>query len=175
MAKVDLSALCLHFALLSLMSIGGVSSVLPGMQRYLVEANHLLSSTQFVDIYALGQAVPGPNMIFVTLIGWQLAGWTGAFAATLAIVVPPFMLTLLVTRLNANNPDAKLARAVRDGLGPIVIGLTLSSGWILARSADHDWRGVLVTLATVALMLRGRLNPFWLIVAGAVAGASGII
>lgn len=175
MDAVDLPALGLHFALLSLMAIGGISSILPDMQRYVVEANHWLSGTQFADAYALGQAAPGPNMMFVTLLGWQLAGWAGAIVATLAIIFPPVLLTLAVTRLSANNPAAPLGRAIRGGLGPIAIGLTLASGWILAHSADHDWRGALLTLATVALVLRTRLNPIWLILAGAVAGMSGIL
>ena len=175
MQEVDLPALATHLALLSLMAIGGVSSILPDMQRYVVEANHWLSASQFADIYALGQAAPGPNMMFVTLLGWQLAGWAGAVVATLAIILPPTLLTLAVTRLSANNPDAPLGRAIRSGLGPIAIGLTLSSGWILAQSADKDWRGALLTLATVALMLRTRLNPVWLILAGAIAGMAGIL
>ena len=175
MAEVDLPALSLHFALLSLMAIGGVSSILPDMQRYVVEANHWLSATQFADAYALGQAAPGPNMMFVTVLGWQLAGWAGAVVATLATIVPPILLTLTVTRLSAANPNAPLGRAIRGGLGPIAIGLTLSSGWILAHSADHDWRGALLTLLTVVLMLRTRLNPMWLILAGAAAGMSGIL
>jgi chromate transporter len=175
MGAVDLPALALHFALLSLMAIGGVSSILPDMQRYVVEANHWLSGTQFADAYALGQAAPGPNMMFVTLLGWQLAGWAGAVVATLAMIMPPVLLTLAVTRLSANNPDTPLGRAVRRGLGPIAIGLTLSSGWILAQSADRDWRSALLTLATVTLMLRTKLNPVWLILVGAVAGMSGIL
>jgi len=175
MDQVDLSALALHFALLSLMAIGGVSSILPDMQRYVVEANHWLSGTQFADAYALGQAAPGPNMMFVTLLGWQLAGWAGAIIASVAIIVPPVLLTLAVTRLNAKRPDAPLGRAIRGGLGPIAIGLTLSSGWILAHSADHDWRGALLTLLTVGLMLRTRLNPMWLILAGAIAGMAGVL
>ena len=175
MDQVDISALGLHFALLSLMAIGGVSSILPDMQRYVVEANHWLSATQFADAYALGQAAPGPNMMFVTLLGWQLAGWAGAIIASAAIIVPPLLLTLAVTRLNANRRDAPLGRAIRRGLGPIAIGLTLSSGWILALSADHDWRGALLTLLTVVLMLRTRLNPMWLILAGAIAGMAGIL
>ena len=175
MDEVDLPALALHFALLSLMAIGGVSSILPDMQRYVVEANQWLSASQFADAYALGQAAPGPNMMFVTLLGWQLAGWAGAVVATLAMIFPPVLLTLTVTRLSANNPDAPLGRAIRGGLGPIAIGLTLASGWILAQSADNDWRGALLTLATVALMLRTRLNPVWLILAGAVAGMAGIL
>jgi chromate transporter len=60
-------------------------------------------------------------------------------------------------------------------LGPIAIGLTLSSGWILARSADYDWRSTLLTLLTIALMLRTRLNPVWLIAVGAIAGIAGIL
>ena len=175
MDRVDLSALGLHFALLSLMAIGGVSSILPDMQRYVVEANHWLSAKQFADAYALGQAAPGPNMMFVTLLGWQLAGWAGAIVATLAIVAPPILLTMVATRLNARNPDAPLGRAIRGGLGPIAIGLTLSSGWILAQSSDHDWRTALLTLLTVVLMLRTRLNPVWLILAGAIAGMTGIV
>ena len=175
MDRVDLSALGLHFTLLSLMAIGGVSSILPDMQRYVVEANHWLSARQFADVYALGQAAPGPNMMFVTLLGWQLAGWAGAIVATLAIIGPPIVLTMAATRLHARNPDAPLGRAIRGGLGPIAIGLTLSSGWILARSSDHSWPAAALTLLTVVLMLRTRLNPVWLILAGAIAGISGIV
>jgi len=175
MDEVDLTALGLHFTLLSLMAIGGISAILPDMQRYLVEAHHWLSATQFANAYALGQAAPGPNMMFVTLLGLQVAGWFGAIVATLAMIAPPVLLTLAITRLNANNPAAPMGRAIRAGLGPIAIGLTLSSGWILAHSADHDWRGVVLTLATVALMLRTRLNPVWLILVGAVAGMTGIL
>ena len=175
MDRVDLPALGLHFALLSMMAIGGVSSILPDMQRYVVEANHWLSGRQFADAYALGQAIPGPNMMFVTLLGWQLAGWSGAIVATLAIVGPPILLTIGVTRLTARNPDAPLGRAIRGGLGPIAIGLTLASGWILARSSDHDLPAAVLTLLTVVLVLRTRLNPVWLILAGAIAGMTGIL
>jgi chromate transporter len=175
MQPVDLPALVVHFALLSLIAIGGIGSMLPDMQRYVVEANHWLSASQFTDAYALGQAAPGPNMMFVTLLGWQLAGFTGAVAATLAVICPPALLTLAVARMNANQPDAPLGRAIRGGLAPIAIGLTLSSGLILSRSADADWRAALLTLLTVVLMLRTRLNPLWMILAGAIAGVTGTI
>ena len=175
MEPVDLAALATHFALLSLMAIGGVGAMLPDMQRYVVEANHWLSATQFADAYALGQAAPGPNMMFVTLLGWQLHGLAGAIVATVAVILPPVLLTLAFMHLNAHNPEARLGRAMRSGLGPIAIGLVLSSGLILAQSADRDWRSGLLTLATVGLMLRTRLNPVWLIAAGAIAGMGGMI
>jgi len=175
MDRVEIAALGLHFALLSLMAIGGFSSVLPDMQRYVVEVHHWLSARQFADAYALAQAAPGPNMMFVTLLGWQLGGWPSALVATLATIGPPVVLTLGVTRLSASNPASALGRAIRGGLGPIAIGLTLASGWILARSSCHDWRAGALTLLTIVLMLRTKLNPVWLIVAGAIAGMTGIL
>ena len=97
-------------------------------------------------------------MMFVTLFGLQLGGLTGAIVTTLAIMArpPPDPGSHAPER---EQPRSRLGRAVRGGLGPIAIGLTLSSGWIIAQSSDHDWRGTLLTLATVALMLRTRLNP----------------
>jgi len=116
MDEVDLAALGLHFALLSLMAIGGVSSILPDMQRYMVEAHHWLSGTQFADAYALGQAAPGPNMMFVTLLGLQVAGWTGAIVATLlTMVVVPILYWELRRRDARGRPPTEAPYENADG------------------------------------------------------------
>jgi chromate transporter len=175
MDKTDLWALFLHFAVLSLLAIGGIGTILPDLQRYVVEANHWLTAKQFADAYALGQAAPGPNMMFVTLLGWQLAGLPGAIATTAAIICPPILLTLWVTRVDTRNPEAPLGRAIRSALAPITVGLMLSSGWILMNTADSDWRGYALTVLTVAVVLRTKLNLVWLILAGAVAGVTGVV
>jgi chromate transporter len=171
----ELAAMFFHFMLLSLMAIGGVSAVLPGIQHYVVEANQWMSSKQFADAYALGQAAPGPNLMFVTLVGWQVAGLPGAIATTLAMTGPPLILTLMVTRFSARNPDAPLGLAIRRGLAPITIGLMIASGWILLRSVDRSWIGVALTVATVLIVTKTRLNPLWLIVAGAILGVTGVV
>jgi len=168
-------AMFFHFVLLSLMAVGGINTVLPDIQRYVVEANHWLTAKQFADSYALGQASPGPNVMYVTLVGWLIAGWAGALSVTVAMLVPTALLTLLVVRLNARAPDAPLGLAVRRGLAPITLGLILSSGWILVNSVNHDWRGYALTGVTALLVLRTRLNPLWLIAGGAVAGVAGIV
>jgi chromate transporter len=175
MERSEVASMFLHFMLLSLMAIGGVSTVLPDMQRYVVEANAWLSGKQFADAYALGQAAPGPNLMFVTLIGWQVAGFAGAIATTVAVTGPPLLLTLMVTRYSASNPDAPLGLAIRRGLAPLTIGLMLASGWILLSSADHDWRGFVLTAVTIGVVLRTRLNPLWLIVGGALLGIGGLV
>jgi chromate transporter len=168
-------AMFLHFAMLSLMSVGGINTVLPDVQRYVVEVNHWLTAKQFADSYALGQAAPGPNMMYVTLVGWLAGGWAGALITTVAMLVPTALLTLAVVRLDARAPDAPLGLAIRRGLAPITLGLILSSGWILVVSVNHDWRGYALTAVTALFVLRTRLNPLWLIAAGAVAGIAGIV
>lgn len=175
MERVDVVALFLHFLMLIFMSVGGVQAVMPDMYRYVVEANHWITAKQFADSYVLAQAAPGPNVMFVTLVGWQVGGWTGAAATTIALLMPACTLTMLAVKLHARNPEARFGRALRRGLAPITIGLVLASGWILVRAADHDWQGYLLTAVAVFVALRTKWNPLWLIALGAVAGIAGFV
>lgn len=175
MDRLDLGALFLHFLLLWFVAIGGPSTILPDIHRYVVEANHLLTNKEFVELYALAQMAPGPNAMYVTLIGWYVAGWAGAAATTLPLVVPAATLTLFVGHLNERYPNAPVGRAVRRGLAPITIGLTFASATILLRAVNHDWRGYLLALLTVYVVLRKSWNPLWLFVVGALAGLVGLV
>jgi chromate transporter len=175
MHGLDLGALFLHFLLLWFIAVGGPSTILPEIHRYLVEAHQLLTSTEFAEIYTLAQVAPGPNVMYVTLVGWHLAGWAGAAATTIPLLVPATTLTLLVGHLNDRYPNAPVGRAIRRGVTPITIGLMFASATILMRAVNHDWRGYLITLLTAALVLRKPGNPLWLFAAGAVAGMLGLV
>ena len=83
MDRLDLGGLFLHFLILWFLAIGGPSTILPDIHRYLVEVHHLLSNAEFVELYTLAQVAPGPNAMYVTLIGWHLAGWKGVAATTI--------------------------------------------------------------------------------------------
>ena len=96
MERVDLTALFLHFAALWFVAVGGPSAILPDIHRYVVDAHQLLSNREFADIYTRAQAAPGPNVMYTTLIGWHLAGWSGALATTVSLLVPATTLTLVV-------------------------------------------------------------------------------
>jgi chromate transporter len=175
MDRLDLGALFLHFLILWFVAIGGPSAILPDIHRYVVEVHHLLTNTQFAEIYTLAQVAPGPNVLYVTLIGWHLAGWAGAAATTIPLLVPASTLTLLAGHLNERYPNAPIGRAIRRGLTPITIGLMFASATILMRAVNHDWRGYLITLVTVAVVLRKSWNPLWLLAAGALAGMVGLV
>lgn len=171
----EAGGLFLRFFVLCIFAIGGMNSVMPGMFHYVVDEQGWLSARQFTDLYALGQAAPGPNALWVTLIGLQVASWQGALAATLAMLLPGMLFSLAMVTFQARNPQAPFAVALRHGLAPLAIGLMFSSGWVLLRSAGHDWAGLAITLLTVAAILRTRLNPLALLAAGALAGLLGIV
>jgi chromate transporter len=175
MDRVDLSALFLHSLALWFVAVGGPSMILPEFHRYLVDAHHLMTSTEFAELYTLAQAAPGPNFMYVTLIGWHLAGWAGAATMTIPVIIPAATFSLVVGHMNQRYPNARIGRVINRGLAPITLGLTLASSTILIRGVNHDWRGYLLTLVTVAFVLRTSWNPLWLLAAGALAGVFGLV
>ena len=167
-----------HLALLSFAAVGGgVIMLAPEIHRYVVDVHRWINAEQFSAAYAIAQAAPGPNMLFVTLVGWQVAGWLGAVLATAAVIVPPALLTFVATRVSSRRggPVGRFGRAVRNGLAPLSVGLLLAGVWVLFTSTAAGWRESLVVLVTLAITLRTKINPLWLIVAGAVAGIGGLI
>lgn len=175
MGVAELTGLFLYFMMLAFLAVGGAPSVLPEMHRYVVEINGWMTSAQFAELYTLAQVAPGPNVMYIPLIGWQIAGWAGAIVTTISVLVPSGTLTLLIAHLQARHPKAILGIAIRRGLTPITIGLIFASGWILLPAVNHDWRGYVLTALTVALVLRTSLNPLWLLGGGAAAGILGIV
>lgn len=165
--------IAMRFALLSLLSFGGVNVVLPDAHRFVVDNQHWLTDQQFADFFAIAQAAPGPNFLMFALIGWQVAGWAGAIVAALAIGVPAGTLAFFAGGLWHRFRNAPWRRAVQSGLAPITIGLVFSSAYVLSVAADHDWITFAITAATAIITLGSNLNPLWLFLAAGILGAIG--
>lgn len=163
-----------QFALLSLLSFGGMNVVLPDAQRFLVEVHHWLTNQQFADFFAIAQAAPGPNFLMFGLIGWKIAGVFGAVAATLAIGVPAGIVAYIVGGLWQRFRNAPWRRAMQAGLAPVTIGLVFSSGYVLAAAADHNWFTFLITAATAIITLGTDINPLWIFFGAGLLGAFGL-
>jgi chromate transporter len=173
--KLDpLGTLALHFALLSLVAIGGANAVVPEMHRLAVDSNHWMGDREFADLFAISSAAPGPNVLIVALIGFKLAGIGGALVATLAMCGPSSVLSYSVSRFWQHSQGARWQDLVRKALAPMTIGLVIASGWILGRAADTDWLGIAITAATVAALLWSKLNPLWLLGAAGVLALVGV-
>ena len=107
MDRLDLGGLFLHFLILWFLAIGGPSTIFPDIHRYVVDVHHLLTNAEFAELYTLAQVAPGPNAMYVTLIGWHLAGWKGVAATTIPLLVPAATVTLLIGHLNDRYPNAR--------------------------------------------------------------------
>ncbi|TMJ63597.1 MAG: chromate transporter [Alphaproteobacteria bacterium] len=163
------------FGLMSLFAVGGANAAIPEMYRVAVEVQHWMTDKQFADVFAISQLSPGPNVLIVTLIGYSVAGLGGALAATLAMCVPTAVLAYGVSRLLRRSAGWRWPAIVQAALVPLSIGLMGASGLILALSADRTWVAGLLTAATAALAFATRLNPLWLLLAGAFLGFAGVI
>lgn len=169
-----LADLFLQFALLFCVAFGGATALLPEMQRVVVEQKHWLDEATFIHLYAIAQAAPGPNGLVVTLIGWEVAGLAGALVATLAMCLPMSIVIFFLFRHWDRFRGARWQQAVQMGVGPLAVGLVFSGAALIGQSAGFAWGGWGLVAATVAVSLRTKLHPLWLIAAGAAVGLCGI-
>lgn len=170
MSLWDQLEMLVHFAMLSAIAVGGAISMVPDISRYMVDEKALLTASQFSEAIAIAQAVPGPNVLFVTLLGWQSAGFAGALLSTLGLLVPSSVITYHANRWRSGNLETRAVRAIRLGLSPLAVGLTLSAGWVIATGAVTHWALGLLCVGTVVVCLVSKINPLWLIALGAVLG-----
>lgn len=165
--------LAVTFAVLSFFAIGGVNTLLPEMHRQTVEVHGWIASQRFADLFAIAQGAPGPNLVIVTLIGWEVARLPGAAVATLAILAPTSVLTYVVSHLWQRFRFARWRIAIQSGLVPITIGLVAAAAFVVARAADRSILAALVTLGAAAAFYFTRIHPLLLLAIGAALGALG--
>ena len=177
LSATDLLGLFAHFLILSLLAVGGAITTAPDMHRYVVTQQQWLTDAQFSASVAIAQAAPGPNVLFVAVIGWNVAGPLGAFATMSGILLPSTLLSLWATRWGTQRRETLGVRAFTTGLAPLTLGLLLSTGWVLAEPFVRDQAhrlGALALIATsVLVMTRTKLSPMWLVGLGAAVGAAG--
>lgn len=170
----DLWAMFLHFMLLSLLAVGGAITTTPEMHRWVVGERGWLTDAQFTTSVALAQSAPGPNLLFVAVIGWNIAGLAGVATTMLGSLLPSTTLALLATRFSRQRQDQLFLRAFRGGMAPLTIGMLLATGWVLTEPLRaHAAATAGLVLMAVAVMRFTRLSPLWPIAVGAVVGALG--
>lgn len=181
-----------HFASLSLLAVGGAITTAPDMHRFLVDETQWLSDTQFTSSIALAQAAPGPNILFVALMGWNVGmnagaslggGWASVWLASLGVaitllgsILPSSLLTYLATRWAHRHREKIGIRAFKSGMAPIVIALLLATAWLLTVSHNQpgrDWPLYALTAFTTFVVWRTKVHMLWLIGLGAWLGAMG--
>jgi chromate transporter len=173
LSAAELLSLFGHFAVLSMLAVGGAIATAPDMHRYIVGEQHWLTDEQFTASIALAQAAPGPNLLFVAVIGYNTAGLVGAAVTMVGIMLPSSTLALFVTRWGRQRAETRGVRAFTLGMIPLTLGLLVSTGWVLTEPARHHVGAMLLVPLTVVMMVKTKISPMWLIALGAIVGALG--
>ncbi len=164
-----LEAAALFFGL-SLISVGGTIGLLPELHRFLVEARGAMTSREFANYVAIAQAAPGPNILYMALFGFHIAGLLGAVVCLTAVTLGPVLMTLLACRAEQKFRDHPWREIVLRGLAPVSIGLLATGVWTIS-SSFPDWKTWALCLIAFVIFLRTKVHPLWLIAIGAGLGA----
>ena len=155
------------FAVLSMLAFGGGAGVVPDMQRAAVDTHHWMTAKEFLDMFAISRAAPGPGSMIAVMIGHKAAGLAGAAVSFVAMFAPSCLVVHYVARgwdRAARQPRRAL---VEQALAPVAIGMTFASGLALARGTEHEWVSYGVTAASTLAFAFTAIHPILLLAAGA--------
>ena len=193
----DWVSLFLHFISLSLLAVGGAITTAPDIHRYLVDEQHWLTHYQFTSSVAIAQGAPGPNVMFIALMGWNVgmnaaSGMTpeptlpyavmlallGVVVTMVGIIIPSATLTFFSTQWAHKNRELRGVRAFKAGLAPLVMSLLIATGWLLTGNHDNyvqDWPMWLLAAVTTVIVWRTKTHLLLLLSIGALLGMLKII
>ncbi|WP_322045814.1 chromate transporter [Paraburkholderia sp. J67] len=171
--NATLLALATIFSQLSLLAFGGGNTILPEMQRQVVEVHHWMPASEFSALFALAQAAPGPNMMIVTLVGWHVAGWAGMLVTSVAKFGPSSLVTIAALHAWDRFKDRPWRRIAQRGLVPVTAGLVAASAVLIAKASDPSWIAWAITGVCAVLAFRTKIHPLWLLAAGSLIGLAG--
>ncbi len=140
------------------------------VQRDLVVRYAWISGQQLLDAITVGQMTPGPVLSSTTFIGYLIAGVPGALLSTAAIFLPSFLIVAAVGPWVPRLRKSARAHAFLDGVNVAVVALILVVSVSLLRAAVVDVWTALILLASLVALLRWRVDAWWLVLGGAMAG-----
>jgi chromate transporter len=162
--------MALLYVTLSFLCIGGTIPLIPDMHRFFVDSRGLMTTSEFAGYIALAQAAPGPNILYVALFGYHVAGIAGALTTLIAISFGPFIMIVITTKFFTRLQANPWREIVLRGLAPVTVGLMLA-GCVLLTKGFVDVRAwVIATVSLVCFFVFTKLHPLWLIATGGVVG-----
>jgi chromate transporter len=140
------------------------------LQAEFIERWPVLTANQLLDAVAVGQFTPGPVFTTATFIGYLIAGTPGALLATVGIFLPAFVFVALVNPWVERLRQSAAAGAFLDGVNVASLALMALVTAQLGTAAVVDWFTAAVTIVSLVLAFRWRVNSAWLVLAGGLSG-----
>jgi chromate transporter len=141
----------------------------PFLEKGLVQENGWLDERQFLIAVAIGMVSPGPVVITATFVGFLVAGFWGALAATIGIFLPSFLFVLLVAPILARHRGNAAVKGFVKGAYAAALGTIAGASLLLGRIAIGDWLTAAIALASLAALFRWKIsNPLLMAAAAAI-------
>ena len=172
---ISLPALAIAFFKVGMVFFGGGFVLIPILYQKLVEEYHWLSPSQFVDGVAISNLTPGPIAVLATFTGFHLGGVAGAIVATAAIFTPAMMLMTVISAGYDRFKDSSRAKDFLAGVTPTVVGLVASAALLLWPSSVASWRAAVLMIVALALLVRFKWHPAFVLAVGAGLATLGIV
>lgn len=161
-----LLTLFLLFVPLSLLSVGGGVSIIAPLHHQTVQTLGWLSEKQFVEVFAIARAAPGPGSLIVPLIGWKVAGAAGAIVASLGMFIPSSLLVYGIGNLWNRYRGTMIHSTLERGLACVAAGLILAGTLAIFQAAGTGWLAWAVAGGSAAILYWRSINPLWLLFGG---------
>jgi chromate transporter len=165
-----LGKLLLFFLKAGALTFGSGLVIVPFLQQGVVQEHGWLGEREFLIAVAIGMISPGPVVITATFVGYLVAGFWGAVAATIGIFLPSFLLILIAAPILRRHRANRNVQGFVKGAYAAAIGTILGACELLGRIAIGDWLTVLIGVASLVLLFRWKVSNPVLMAAAAVIG-----
>jgi chromate transporter len=150
---------------------GGGPSVIPLLQAEVVDVRRWMRMEDFLDALAVGNALPGPIATkLAAVVGNKIAGLPGASVAVVGMVLPSMILVLLLLRLVGMVKDNPRITSMLKGLRPVVVAMLAYAAYSMTPSSMEGAFTWGIGLVALLIMVFTKINPVWIIAAGAATG-----
>lgn len=160
---------------MSPVTFGGGYAMIPLIEREIVEHRKWIKAKDMPDVLALAGSSPGAIGVNTSiLIGYRVAGLSGAIAAVSGMMLPSFIIIITITALLMQVIDHPIVKAALQGIAPAIVAIILYAGYRIGKSSIHDRLTFIIFLATVFILLFIPVNPIWLILVGGISSYVGV-
>jgi len=165
-----LTKLLLFFLKAGALTFGSGLVIVPFLQQGVVQEHGWLGEREFLIAVAIGMISPGPVVITATFVGYLVAGFWGAVAATIGIFLPSFLLILIAAPILKRHRGNKNVQGFVKGAYAAAIGTILGASVLLGRIAIGDWLTLLIAVVCLAALFRWKISNPLLMAVTAVIG-----
>ncbi|GAB6155258.1 chromate transporter [Desulfosporosinus burensis] len=163
--------LLIAFARASNLGFGGGPAVIPLIKIEVVERYHWMTNAEFTDALAVGNALPGPIATKLAgYVGYQEAGWLGALAALIGVILPTALAVILLARFLMKYSNSPVLKGMLKGVRPVVVVLIAQTAFDMSIGSFPNLITWGIALGTVVSLYWLKLHPALIIVVAMVFG-----